>query len=337
MAVLTVQHTASAGLTPTFGVAAVAGDAYPNTGKETALVRNQGVTPISVYVAAQIACSQGSLHPYGFVVPAGGQPMLLGPFQIGFYNDGSGRVQMTYSSTVQAAPGALTAALLATSQGLGVGLYRYRITLVNGSGETTGGTTATITTTAGFQGVSLSGIPLGPGGTTQRKVYRTAVGGTAGTEKLLATIADNTTTVLTDTIPDTLLGATVPGSNTAGVPAPGAAAAASGAAGTPNGTYRCQVTFVNAAGETTGGVEFTVTVTSQHIAWSSIPLGPTGTTARKLYRTIAGGATGAEKLLTTLADNTTTTFDDNVADGSLTTAIPTSNTANTVQVAVAAA
>jgi hypothetical protein len=234
---------------------------------------------------------------------------------------------------VQPAPGAIAAALL-TSLGLGIGLYRYQVTFVNGSGETTGGTEISVTTISGSQGVSLSGIPVGPGGTTARKLYRTSVGGAAGSEKLLATIADNTTTVYQDTLPDSALGASIPGTNTAGVPAPGAAALAAGVAGSPNGAYRCQVTFVNAAGETTGGVEFTITVTSTHISWSSIPLGPSGTTARKLYRTAAAGASGTEKLVTTIADNTTTTFDDNVADGSLGAAIPTSNTANVLQVAV---
>lgn len=119
-------------------------------------------------------------------------------------------------------------------------------------------------------------------------------------------------------------------------PPPGAPSLAAGAAGSPNGVYKAQVTFVNAAGETSGGTEATITVTSTHITWSSIPLGPAGTTSRKLYRTVAGGATGTEKLVTTLADNTTTTFDDNVADGSLGATVPAANTASAVQVAVTA-
>ncbi len=46
-------------------------------------------------------------------------------------------------------------------------------------------------------------------------------------------------------------------------------------------------------------------------------------TERKIYRTIAGGS--AFLLLATIADNSTTTFTDNVADGSLGAAAPTSN------------
>jgi hypothetical protein len=339
VAVLTVQHTQGTGLSPTWSAAAAAGDSYPNSGIETLQVRNQGSVPITVTIPAQSTCNLGVLHPLQFTIPAAGlAPMLLGPFLFTTYNDTNARTNANYSTTTQPAPGAPTAAVLASSgQGLGVGVYRYAVTIVNGSGETTAGTEISVTTAAPNQVVKLDGIPLGPGGTTQRKVYRSSVGGAAGSEKLLVTIADNTTTTFTDSVPDSLLGASLPGSNTAGVPAPGAASAAAGAAGSPNGSYRMQVTFVNAAGETTGGVEFTLSVTSQQISWSNVPLGPTGTTSRKLYRTAAGGAAGTEKLVTTLADNTTTTYTDNVADGSLGAAIPTSNTANVVQVAVTAA
>jgi hypothetical protein len=46
-----------------------------------------------------------------------------------------------------------------------------------------------------------------------------------------------------------------------------------------------------------------------------LPLGPTGTTSRKLYRTILGGS--SYLLQSTTADNTTTSLLDNTADGSL--------------------
>ena len=57
---------------------------------------------------------------------------------------------------------------------------------------------------------------------------------------------------------------------------------------------------------------------NQKIELTEIPLGPTGTTNRKIYRTEGDGS--ALKLVATLADNTTTTYSDNIADGSLTTA-----------------
>lgn len=48
---------------------------------------------------------------------------------------------------------------------------------------------------------------------------------------------------------------------------------------------------------------------------SNIPLGPDACTARKIYRTAAAGST--LKLLATISDNSTTTYNDIIADGSL--------------------
>lgn len=52
------------------------------------------------------------------------------------------------------------------------------------------------------------------------------------------------------------------------------------------------------------------------VTLTAIPTGPTGTTARKIYRTVAGN-TGNFKFVATISDNFTTTFIDNVADASL--------------------
>lgn len=117
---------------------------------------------------------------------------------------------------------------------------------------------------------------------------------------------------------------------------PGVPTLAVGAAGAPNGTYRCAVTFVTATGETSGGTEATVTVVNQRIAWSAIPVGPTGTIARNLYRTLAAGAVGTERFAAQLADNVTTVFTDNVADATIAAAaaMPTLNTSGNVIVAL---
>lgn len=61
---------------------------------------------------------------------------------------------------------------------------------------------------------------------------------------------------------------------------------------------------------------------------SSIPVGPSGTTSRKVYRTVANGST--YKLLTTIANNTTTTFTDTTADASLGATAPTVDTSGLV-------
>jgi len=93
-------------------------------------------------------------------------------------------------------------------------------------------------------------------------------------------------------------------------------------AGNVNGPVSYVVTFVTARGETEGGfVSQTVVPTSQQVDLSAIPTwwGRT-VTSRKIYRTDAGGV--QHKLLTTLSDNLTTTFTDNIADGSLGADVP---------------
>ncbi len=108
---------------------------------------------------------------------------------------------------------------------------------------------------------------------------------------------------------------------------PGAPTLAVGSATGLTGAYRYKITFVNAFGETQGGTTAgPISVTNQKINLTAIPLGPLTTTARKIYRTLSGGADGTQKLVTTLADNTTTTYTDSIADGSLTTAVPVANT-----------
>lgn len=57
----------------------------------------------------------------------------------------------------------------------------------------------------------------------------------------------------------------------------------------------------------------------------NIPIGPTGTTGRKIYRSDAAGS--ALKLLATVANNVDTTYLDNIADASLGAAIGTGNVA----------
>jgi hypothetical protein len=71
-----------------------------------------------------------------------------------------------------------------------------------------------------------------------------------------------------------------------------------------------------------GTISNTITVSSKSIDLD-LPVGIATCTARKIYRTEAGGST--LKLLTTISDNTTTTYQDNTADGSLGANIPSTN------------
>lgn len=115
-------------------------------------------------------------------------------------------------------------------------------------------------------------------------------------------------------------------------PAPGVvtvALAGSGAGNVDNGAHRYRVTFVTASGETQGGeISSAITVADKtsngKVSLSGIPLGGSLVTARKIYRTAAGGSTYL--LLATIADNTTTTYTDNTADSSLGAEVPGTNT-----------
>jgi len=117
------------------------------------------------------------------------------------------------------------------------------------------------------------------------------------------------------------------------VAAPGAATTAlvaTSSGNLTNGAYLYKVTFVTAQGETEAGTASTSrTVDSTHkqIALSAIPTGVANlVTSRNIYRTQSGGS--SYTLLATLADNTTTTYTDNVADATIsaTAAAPSTNT-----------
>jgi len=86
--------------------------------------------------------------------------------------------------------------------------YKYQVT-IDADAYICGAVSNTIATTAVNKKIELTEIPLGPAGTANRKIYRTE--GDGSTYKLLTTIADNTTTVYTDSTADASLGATMGG------------------------------------------------------------------------------------------------------------------------------
>ncbi len=92
------------------------------------------------------------------------------------------------------------------------------------------------------------------------------------------------------------------------------------------GYYEYAVTFVTANGETTPGALRGITTTSgnQKVNLSSIPTGPAGTTARRIYRSAVGG--GDLFLADEIADNETTGYLDETPDGSLGAPAPALNT-----------
>lgn len=94
---------------------------------------------------------------------------------------------------------------------------------------------------------------------------------------------------------------------------------ASGGAGVLTGEYRYKVTYAIRSGTTVltespfSDIAGPITLSSNDVDLTSIPLsGTTGVNARRIYRTTNGGAEFF--LLTTIADNTTTTYTDNASD-----------------------
>ena len=198
------------------------------------------------------------------------------------------------------------------------GAYEYQITYKTAAGETVGGTTVEITVvSAATNGqVILTSIPISSEeNVTQRKIYRTIADGSA--LLLAATITNNTETLHIDNVADASLGAAIPTVNKAT------------AGNLNNGVYKYKITYTNVSGETTGSEYDPITVSDKTIVGqvevTGISTGGAGITSRKIYRTIVGGA--SYLLAGTLSDNTTTTYIDNTADGSLGAGIPTTNTA----------
>lgn len=123
-------------------------------------------------------------------------------------------------------------------------------------------------------------------------------------------------------------------------PSPGFPTACSSAvnatAGNLNGSYEYAITFVTASGETTQGPDSApATPVNQQVDLTAIPIGGVGTTQRKIYRQKNG--VGAYQLVTTLANNTATTYTDNIADGSVGASAPSVDTAHNVTINATAA
>ena len=125
------------------------------------------------------------------------------------------------------------------------------------------------------------------------------------------------------------------------IPDPGIPAAPSvainAAAGNLNGTYEYAVSFVTAAGETVmGAVSAPVSPVNQQVNLTGIPIGGPGTTARNIYRDRNG--IGNWRIVGTLANNTGTTFTDNVTNAAHDAAAPapTVDTAHSVSVSAQA-
>jgi hypothetical protein len=230
----------------------------------------------------------------------------------------SDNVTTTYNSTK--ADTALGAALVSgntTGEGglVPTAYYAWAVSFVIAGGETTLGPW---TGGGGADTMVVSSIPTAADARViARRIYRaTLTGSVWGPMKLDVTINDNTTTSYTSTKTDAQLGAVAPASNTTGT-----------GGLVPGTSYAWDVTFGTSAGETPLG-PWTGLIAMPALAdtatLTSIPTsGDARVTKRRIYRT---GPAGVWQLVTTINDNTTTTYQDVKSDGQLGAAPPTSNT-----------
>ena len=94
--------------------------------------------------------------------------------------------------------------------------------------------------------------------------------------------------------------------------------------GVLTGVRLYKVTFVYPLGETAGGATSVgVHPVDQQNQLTNIPLGQPGCLARNIYGTPANQRDGTQQLVTTIGDNTTTSFVDNVPDSGLGAPVPT--------------
>jgi len=197
---------------------------------------------------------------------------------------------------------------------------------------------------------------------TGRKVYRSTANGS--TPRLLVTISNNTSTAAyLDTASDASLGAARSGTGPIGTPPPGQIKVTLPTSSDPRAegrvlyrsdggaAFRRLTTIDNLSA--TEYLDSTASVASNPLAptvdtsggaplcvvpLTAIPVGPPAVTARRIYRTRANAGAGAPYgLLTTIANNTTTTYTDTTPDVSLGAAtLPATNTAVVQQVALSA-
>ncbi len=115
----------------------------------------------------------------------------------------------TSAGVLQGLPTLSDGGLAVPGPGLSTGTYYYKMTYVTPGGETLPSAEFGPFSLGGggnHHAIMLSGIPVGPlGAVIARNVYRTTLLGVSGSEVFAFQIADNTTTVALDIIPDASL------------------------------------------------------------------------------------------------------------------------------------
>lgn len=212
------------------------------------------------------------------------------------------------------------------------GTHDYKVTFVINGGETEGGSTsdgATITSVSGMPGFSSLTASSGGSLTSSSTYHYVATYVTSAGE-----------TAPTGSFSTVILGGSDNRVEISGLGTSGDSRVTARriyrANGTADGIWK-RVTTINdnsTTSYTDDAADSSLTVQSPpstntsgsgRINLSNIPLGPSGTTARKLYR-IQSGLGAAHRFLAQISDNTTTTYADNMSPSGLGQIVPTAST-----------
>lgn len=101
MATLTVQEIVRTGLDPAYAAAAGAGDEFTNEGKRTFVhILNANASTRDVTFATPKTVAGLAVADLVVTIPVTPGEQMIGPFPADTFNDGDGKVQMTYSTEV---------------------------------------------------------------------------------------------------------------------------------------------------------------------------------------------------------------------------------------------
>jgi hypothetical protein len=97
MADLTVQNIDRSGLSPSYGTCAGGGDQFLNASNTFIHVKNGDASPHTVTIVTQSTSDGLAVADRAVAIPAG-EERLIGPFPSAIYDDGNGKVQLTYDA-----------------------------------------------------------------------------------------------------------------------------------------------------------------------------------------------------------------------------------------------
>lgn len=106
MATLSVQTINRDGLEATYSACAGGGDEFANAGDEFIHIKNGSGGDITLTIVTQATVDGQAVGDRTVVITAG-EERLIGPFPTGTYNDGAGKVQLTYSGVTSLTIGIL--------------------------------------------------------------------------------------------------------------------------------------------------------------------------------------------------------------------------------------